>query len=69
MARLDSKHRSNLIVKFFPHASHQMLIFSTDTEVDEKYFRMLESYVSKAYKLEYIDRENNSEIEEGYFWK
>jgi DNA sulfur modification protein DndD len=68
LARLDSKHRDNLIDKFFPHASHQMLIFSTDTEVDEKYFNMLEPYVSKAYKFEYIDHEKRSEIKEGYFW-
>lgn len=68
LARLDSKHRDNLIEKFFPHASHQMLIFSTDTEVDEKYFKMLEPYVSKAYKFEFIDAEKRSEVKEGYFW-
>ncbi len=68
LARLDSQHRDHLIEKFFPHASHQILIFSTDTEVDEKYFKMLEPYISKTYKLEYIDSEHRSEIKEGYYW-
>lgn len=26
LARLDSKHRDNLVELFFPHASHQMMI-------------------------------------------
>ncbi len=68
LARLDSKHRDNLINQFFPHASHQMLIFSTNTEVDEKYFKMLKPYVAKSYNISFIDDEKRSEIKEGYFW-
>ncbi len=41
LARLDSKHRDNLVNHFFPNASHQLMIFSTNTEVDQKYFEML----------------------------
>jgi len=34
----------NLVELFFPHASHQMMIFSTNTEVDQQYFDRLRPY-------------------------
>ena len=33
LARLDVSHRDNMIEKFFPYASHQVVIFSTDSEI------------------------------------
>jgi DNA sulfur modification protein DndD len=32
MARLDSAHRQNLVERYFPHASHQVIVLSTDSE-------------------------------------
>ena len=41
MARLDAAHRQNLVERYFPNASHQVVIFSTDTEVDRQYYKAL----------------------------
>lgn len=68
LARLDTKHRDNLINLFFPRASHQMVIFSTDTEVDREYFDKLKPYVSKSYFLEYDNQKETTLKREGYFW-
>jgi len=68
LARLDSKHRDNLVELFFPHASHQMMIFSTNTEVDQQYFDRLRPYVSHAYNLEYCEESKSTVVKEGYFW-
>ncbi len=68
LARLDTDHRDNLINLFFPHASHQMVIFSTDTEVDRSYFDKLKPFVSKSYFLEYNDKMEKTLSKEGYFW-
>jgi DNA sulfur modification protein DndD len=68
LARLDSKHRDNLIKLFFPHASHQMMIFSTNTEVDQQYFNQLRSHVAHAYNLEYCEESKSTVVKEGYFW-
>lgn len=66
LARLDSKHRSNLIYNFFPNASHQVIILSTDTEIDKVYFDKLKPYISIAYQLVY--NEGAVTAQRGYFY-
>lgn len=68
LARLDSKHRDNLVELFFPKASHQMMIFSTNTEVDQQYFNQLRPHVAHAYSLEYCEESKSTVVKEGYFW-
>jgi len=68
LARLDSKHRDNLVDLFFPFASHQMMIFSTNTEVDQQYFDQLEPNIAQAYNLEYSEESKSTVVKEGYFW-
>jgi DNA sulfur modification protein DndD len=68
LGRLDSHHRDNILKIFFPNASHQMLIFSTDTEVDRKNFDILKPHISSAFHLEHSDKEKNTKVKEGYFW-
>jgi DNA sulfur modification protein DndD len=69
LARLDSNHRKLLIERYLPAASHQVLVLSTDTEVDAALFSMLQPYVSHAYHLQYDDEERSTTATPGYFWK
>ena len=69
LGRLDSDHRLNLVQNFFPVASHQVMIFSTDTEIDQKYFEDLSEHISKSYRLEYDNKEGRTKVEPGYFWR
>ncbi len=68
LGRLDTDHRDNLIKEFFPNASPQMIIFSTNTEVDKKYFDELKQHVARAYIFEHDDHTGRSQIKDGYFW-
>ncbi|RRJ28793.1 DNA sulfur modification protein DndD [Halocatena pleomorpha] len=68
LGRLDQRHRNNLIKRFFPEASHQVLIFSTDTEIDDQQYEVLSRDVAKAYHLEYDETEGVTVPTEGYFW-
>jgi DNA sulfur modification protein DndD len=68
MARLDVKHREALLKRYFPHASNQVIVLSTDTEVDSRYFTMLEPHIARAYHLEYDDDKKATTAQEGYFW-
>lgn len=69
LGRLDSSHRQNLVEQYFPNASHQVIILSTDTEIDATYFADLEPYLSRAYHLVYDDETGTTHAEEGYFWQ
>lgn len=69
LGRLDSEHRSKLIEGYFPTASHQMIVLSTDTEVDESFYADLAPDISRAYKLEYDSKAGATRVREGYFWQ
>jgi len=69
LGRLDTEHRKNIIERFLPHASHQVIVFSTDTEIDQLYFNELHPYISKAYHLEYDVDNGLTKVRKGYFWK
>jgi len=67
LARLDAEHRNNLIKKFFPLASHQTIIFSTDSEIGTDEFALLEEHLSKSYAIEYNAEKDKTLPREGYF--
>ncbi|MEH6625619.1 MAG: DNA sulfur modification protein DndD, partial [Motiliproteus sp.] len=69
LGRLDSKHRNKLVDNYFPTASHQVIILSTDTEVDEHFFTSLQPQISHAYEICYDSGHRCSSLREGYFWK
>jgi len=69
MARLDATHRRHLVERYFPHASHQVLILSTDTEVDRQYYQALQPHIARAYHLVYDEPSKATHGEEGYFWE
>ena len=69
LGRLDSKHRTKLVKNYFPTASHQVLILSTDTEIDEDFYSELSPEISHAFSVDYDSSKGCSEFNEGYFWR
>ncbi|CAI1106221.1 DNA sulfur modification protein DndD [Serratia quinivorans] len=70
LGRLDSKHRDKLINNYFPEASHQVVLLSTDTEVDERYFvDQLRDDISHAYEIVFNAHTKSSTLKPGYFWE
>lgn len=67
MARLDSAHRNNFINKYLPNASSQVIVLSTDEEINDKYLDDIKDYVNTSYTLVYDEREKCSSIIPGYF--
>lgn len=67
LARLDSDHRANLVTRYFPDASHQVILLSTDTEVDDELFDQLKPAVSHVYHLDYDQAEGRTQVSSGYF--
>ncbi|WP_417582572.1 DNA sulfur modification protein DndD [Nitrincola sp.] len=69
LGRLDSHHRDKLVQFYFPSASHQVVILSTDTEIDNGYFEELEDDISHGYEIVFDGHTKSSRLSEGYFWK
>ncbi len=68
LGRLDSSHRRNLIEGYFPHASHQVLLLSTDEEINGEYFQSIKPHLAHTYRLAYDDQTSATHIAKNYFW-
>ncbi|MBW4574452.1 MAG: DNA sulfur modification protein DndD [Aphanothece sp. CMT-3BRIN-NPC111] len=70
LGRLDSSHRANLLERYFPSASHQVILLSTDTEIGEMEAKKLreKEAIAREYLLKYDMGERQTRVEEGYFW-
>lgn len=69
LGRLDSSHRNLLLTRYFPHVSHQVLLLSTDTEIDEPAHRRIRNYVGHAYRLDFDPAVAVTTLAPGYFWE
>ncbi|MBT41819.1 MAG: DNA sulfur modification protein DndD, partial [Idiomarina sp.] len=69
LGRLDSSHRDRIVKNYFPHASKQVIILSTDTEIDEPLYNLLEPAIDSSYKLLFDESTSSTCIEPGYFWQ
>ncbi|WP_300244756.1 DNA sulfur modification protein DndD [Pseudomonas sp.] len=69
LGRLDSIHRKKLVENYFPKTSHQVIILSTDTEIDYAFYEGLQGSISHSYHLVYNPETRSTQAEEGYFWR
>ena len=67
MARLDSAHRANFVSKYLPEASSQVLVLSTDEEIQGHYLDLIRDNVIESYTLLYREDEQCTSIVQGYF--
>lgn len=68
-ARIDSIHRARITNSFFPTLSSQVLILSTDEEINNEYYALIKPYVSKEFLITYSDTEYCTSVEEKYFFE
>jgi DNA sulfur modification protein DndD len=70
LGRLDSSHRHNLIERYFPTASHQVILLSTDTEIGKQEVENLrqQGAIAQEYLLKYDMEKSQTAIKSGYFW-
>ncbi len=64
LGRMDSKHVSNLVEKYFPSIASQVILLSHDREITGESYAMIKPYVSRSYT---IRKSNVPKIVEGYF--
>lgn len=68
LGRLDSAHRRHLVERYFPYASHQVVLLTTDEEIDREQTKRLAPFVGQTYHLDHDDEDKTTTIQSGYFW-
>jgi DNA sulfur modification protein DndD len=70
LGRLDSSHRNNLVERYFPTASHQVILLSTDTEIGEKEVQQLreQDAIARQYLLKYNSAQRQTSILENQYF-
>ena len=69
LGRLDGSHREHLLERYFPHASHQVILLSTDTEIDQPAYERIRANVGRSYRLIFDQSKNATSVHSGYFWE
>lgn len=68
-ARIDANHRKEISEKFFPNISKQVVILSTDEEINEEYYKIIKPYIAKEYLLINDESQNRTTVEQHYFFE
>ena len=68
LARLDEEHRNSVVEQFYPNASHQTIILSTDSEVNFEYYKKLEPYISNSFVIQYDSDKGCTKKHDTYFF-
>ena len=68
LARLDEEHRESLVEKFYPYASHQLIIFSTNSEINGKFYPKLEPFVERSFVIKYDSDKGKTQKHDNYFF-
>lgn len=70
LGRLDSEHRNHLVERYFPQASYQVMLLSTDTEICQDEVEQLRKNdaITREYLLDYDAKTRQTSIKAGYFW-
>lgn len=68
-ARIDSIHRERITTKFFPSLSSQVIILSTDEEINDEYYKLIKPFIAKEFLISYSDTAQCTLVEEKYFFE
>ena len=49
-------------------ASHQVILLSTDKEIDEASLHHLKRFIGRSYELRFDETSRSTTITDGYFW-
>ncbi len=67
LGRLDKEHRKKLVENFFPNASHQVFLFSTDTEITKEYRELLSNDIAAEFHFSNSTDTGQTTVSPGYF--
>ena len=66
-ARIDESHRNSLTNIYLPNISKQVIILSTNKEIDSNLYKTIKPHVCNEYLLLYNTKDRKTEVKKGYF--
>ncbi|MPN44910.1 hypothetical protein SDC9_192477 [bioreactor metagenome] len=66
-ARIDTEHRANITEHFFSELKGQLLVLSTNEELNKEHLSALKNQITKVYLLEYGDDQCTHVMANQYF--
>lgn len=66
-ARIDETHRNALTTTYLPNISKQVIILSTNKEIDRELYQVVKPYICNEYLLIYNTELRKTEVKDGYF--
>ncbi|WLR42620.1 DNA sulfur modification protein DndD [Bacillus carboniphilus] len=67
LGRLDKTHKQTVLSTFIPACGEQVIILSTDSEIDQVHYEIIKPHVANEYTLDFITSEERVEIHNKYF--
>ncbi|MCY4257651.1 MAG: hypothetical protein OXE04_05105 [bacterium] len=67
VGRLDRSHRKNLIQRYFPNASRQVVLLSTDEEIVGDHLELLRPHIGLEHSLDFNEADGSTSVMMGYF--
>lgn len=66
-ARIDESHRNSLTNIYLPNISKQVIILSTNKEIDNNLYKTIKPHLCNEYLLIYNTKDRKTEVKQGYF--
>lgn len=67
LGRLDRTHKNSILTHYIPNCGKQAIVLSTDSEIDEKTYELLQPYIAKEYTLDFDVYKKETNILSNYF--
>ncbi len=67
LGRLDGEHLTNLTDRFYPFASHQLILLSTDREIGIKEYAKMSKHITRSYHITCDKTKSVTTVTGGYF--
>ena len=67
LGRLDQTHKKSIIESYIPRCGEQVIILSTDSEINEENFSLIEPLLAKTYTIDYDTDKSTIRWNENYF--
>lgn len=67
LGRLDKTHKAAILSEFIPDCGTQAIVLSTDSEIDEEHYHIINPTIAHSYRLEFNSELQETAIHKGYF--